>query len=162
VLALAAWPQDGRPDAPPARWITFAWALLWGGGAILQALPGNDSAAAAEHAIGSGSSSAPHWLAHLDTSAAWFSPHGLAVYGLTAVEALIGLAALAPKTARFSAAAGLALAAAIWLVPENFGQIPGGQVTEPNSAPLVALLGIALIAASAGASRFGLQRLFNR
>jgi len=68
------------------------------------------------------------------------------VYALIAVEALIGLAALVPRTVRFSAAAGIVLAAAIWLVPENFGQIPSGRATDPNSAPIIALMAIALIA----------------
>ena len=77
---------------------------------------------------------------------AWFTHHGGVLYALIAVEVLIGLAALVPRTVRFSAAAGIVLAAAIWLVPENFGQIPSGRATDPNSAPLIALMAIALIA----------------
>ena len=48
VLALAAWPRRDRPDVPPARWLTPAWA----GGAVLQALPANRSPAAVASAIG--------------------------------------------------------------------------------------------------------------
>ncbi len=166
VLALAAWPRDdgrpdvqparwpalawlrgGRSDVPPARWLAFTWAALWAGGAILQGLPVNNSGAAAGSAISGGASAVPGWLGNLDTSVgAWFTHHGGMVYALIAVEALIGLAALVPKAVRFSAAAGIVLAAAIWLVPENFGQIPSGQATDPNSAPLLALMAIALIA----------------
>ncbi len=165
VLALAAWPRDdgrldvpragwpslawlrsGRSDIPPARWLAFTWAALWAGGAILQGLPANDSGAATGSAI-SGASAVPGWLGSLDTSVgAWFTHHGGVVYALIAVEALIGLAALVPRTVRFSAAVGFVLAAAIWLVPENFGQIPSGQATDPNSAPLIALMAIALLA----------------
>jgi hypothetical protein len=147
VLALAAWPRDGRSDVPPARWLALAWAALWALGAILQVLPANDSGAAVGSAISSGASAAPGWLATFDNSVGtWFTHHGNAVGALIAVEALIALAALVPRTARISAAAGLVLAAAIWLVPENFGQIPGGQATDPNSAPLIALMAMALIA----------------
>ena len=147
VLALAAWPQDGRPDAPPARWLALAWVALWTLGAILQVLPVNASGAAAGSALSSGASAAPGWLASLDNSAAaWFTRHGGAVAALAAVEALIALTALFPKTTRISAATGLLLAAAIWLVPQNLGQIPTGQATDPNSAPLIALMAIALIA----------------
>jgi hypothetical protein len=148
VLALAAWPRDdGRPDVPPARWLAFTWAALWAGGAILQGLPANNSGAAADSAISGGASAVPGWLGTLDTSVgAWFAHHGGAVYALIAVEALIGLAVLVPKTALFSATAGLVLAAAIWLVPENFGQIPSGHATDLNSAPLIALTAIALLA----------------
>ena len=147
VLALAAWPRRDRPDAPPARWLTLAWVALWAGGAVLQALPANRSPAAVASAIGAGGSTAPPWLASLDSSvAAWFSHHGPAVYGLIVVEALVGLAALIPKGARPAAVAGLAVALATWIIPQDFGQILTGQATDPNSAPLVALMAIALIA----------------
>jgi hypothetical protein len=77
------------------------------------------------------------------------------VYALITVEALIALATLIPKTTRFSAAAGLVLAAALRLIPENFDQIPIGHATDPNSAPLIALMRLALIAASVGPARRG-------
>lgn len=158
VLTLAAWPRRGRPDAPPAGWLALAWAALWAGGAILQALPGNDSGAAVAGVISEGSDSAPHWLANADSSvAAWFSGHGAAVYALIAAEALIGLAALAPKGARPAAAIGVVLALAMWLVPQNFGQISTGQATDPNSAPLLALMGIALIASCSRSIRWPLR-----
>ena len=177
VLAFGAWPRDdgrphlrparwpalawlraGRPDVPPARWIAFPWAALWAGGAILQVLPVNDSGAAAGSAISGGASAVPGWLGNLDTSVgAWFTHHGVVVYALIAVEALIGLAALVPKTVRFSAAAGIVLAAGIWLVPENFGQIPSGHATDPNSAPLIALMAVALIASYSRSTGWSLR-----
>jgi hypothetical protein len=41
LLAVAAWPQrDGR-DEPPARWLPIAWAVLWVGGAVFEALAGD-------------------------------------------------------------------------------------------------------------------------
>ncbi|MGZ5978903.1 MAG: hypothetical protein ACXWNX_15780, partial [Isosphaeraceae bacterium] len=144
---LAAWPRRGRPDVPSSRSLVLAWVSLWAGGAILQALPGNNSGVAVASIIESSSTAAAHWLGTLDSSvAAWFSHHDAAVYGLIAVEALVGLAALAPKSARPSFAVGLLLAVAIWLVPQNFGQISSGQATDPNTAPLIALMGVALLA----------------
>jgi len=38
VLAAAAWPGE---DEAPARWLPFAWAVVWVGGAVFQALPQN-------------------------------------------------------------------------------------------------------------------------
>lgn len=169
VLALAAWPQDdrrpdvqaararslarllsGRSDVPPARWLALAWAALWALGAILQGLPASNSGTATGSAISHGADAVPGWLGNLDTSVGtWFTHHGGVVYALIAIEALIGLAALFAKTVRFSAAAGIGLAVGIWLVPENFGQISSGQATDPNSAPLIALMGIALVASHA-------------
>jgi hypothetical protein len=46
VLALAAWPQRDRPDEAPARWLRLAWAVLWIGGAVFQALPGQNTGTA--------------------------------------------------------------------------------------------------------------------
>ena len=158
VLALAAWPRRGRPDVPSSRSLVLAWVSLWAGGAILQALPGNNSGAAVASIIESSSTAAPHWLATLDSSvAAWFSHHDAAVYGLIAVEALVGLAALAPKSARPGFAVGLLLAVAIWLVPQNFGQISSGQATDPNTAPLIALMGVALLAGRGRSIRWPLR-----
>jgi hypothetical protein len=158
VLALAAWPLDGRSDIPPARWLALAWAATWALGVILQVLPVNDSGAATGSAISSGASTVPGWLATFDNSAgAWFTHHGGAVAALIAVEALIALAALVPRTARISAVAGLVLAAAIWLVPENFGQILSGQATDPNSGLLIALMGAALLSAGGAGIRLPLR-----
>jgi hypothetical protein len=55
VLALAAWPQRDRPDEAPARWLRLAWAVLWIGGAVFQALPGQNTGTA----IGARSPRAP-------------------------------------------------------------------------------------------------------
>jgi hypothetical protein len=40
LLAAAAWPHRDRPTEPPAEWLPIAWAVLWLGGAVLQALAG--------------------------------------------------------------------------------------------------------------------------
>jgi hypothetical protein len=40
LLAAAAWPRRDRPTEPPADWLPIAWAVLWVGGAVLQALAG--------------------------------------------------------------------------------------------------------------------------
>jgi hypothetical protein len=42
VLALAAWPSRDPSQQAPACWLPLAWAVLWIGGAILQALPGQN------------------------------------------------------------------------------------------------------------------------
>src|SRR5438105_6566472 len=38
LLALAAWPRRGRSDIAPARWLPYAWAVLWIGAAVDQVL----------------------------------------------------------------------------------------------------------------------------
>jgi hypothetical protein len=113
LLAAAAWPHRDRPTEPPADWLPVAWAVLWVGGAILQALAGDLTA---------------------NTVA------------LVTAEALIGLAALHPNGRPFAAAAGFIFALTMWVVSQDLGGLYTGQATDPNSAPLIALMAVALLA----------------
>jgi hypothetical protein len=148
LLALAAWPRREPSREAPARWLPLAWALLWIGGALFQALPGQNTGRAIAGALGSAAAGAPRWLDRLDTSAgAWIGHHGTpVVVALVAVEALIGLGALQRRSRAVAAAAGLALTIAIWVVGQDLGQLYSGQATDPNTAPLIALLAVALLA----------------
>jgi hypothetical protein len=144
VLALAAWPRRDPSHEAPARWLPLAWAALWVGGAVFQALPGQNTGTAVAAAI---NSSAPGWLGRLDASVAgWATHHGTAVVvALVAAEALIGLAALHRRTRTLAVAAGLVLALAIWLVGQDLGQLYSGQATDPDTAPIIVLLAIAML-----------------
>ena len=144
VLALAAWPRRDPSHEAPARWLPLAWAVLWVGAAIFQALPGQNTGAAVAGAIPQG---APGWVGRLDASVAgWTTHHGTAVVvALVVAEALIGLAALHRRSRGPALAAGFVLALAIWVVAQDLGQLYSGQATDPNTAPLVALMAIALL-----------------
>jgi hypothetical protein len=144
VLALAAWPQRDPSEEAPARWLPLAWGVVWVGGAVFQALPGQDTGTAVAGAINSG---APGWLGRLDASVAgWTTRHGTAVVvALVVTEALIGLGALFRKSRGPAVAAGFLLALAIWVVGQDFGQLYSGQATDPNTAPIIALLAIAIL-----------------
>jgi hypothetical protein len=146
VLALAAWPRRGRSDVPPARWLPLAWAVLWIGAAVLQALPMNNTGADVSSAILT--FGGPDWLASFQASlAGWVSHHGVAaVVALVAVEALIGLAALSRRTVAVSAAVGLLALLAIWVVGQDFGQLYTGQATDPNTALVATVMAGALLA----------------
>jgi hypothetical protein len=150
VLALAAWPRRGRSDVRPARWLPLAWATLWIGAAVLQVLPMNNTGADLSSALVANGS--PSWLAGLQSSlAGWITHHGtLSVVLLAAAEALIGLAVLYRRTLAVAVAAGLLLALAIWVIAQNFGALYTGQATDPNTAPLVMLMAVALLAGYAG------------
>jgi hypothetical protein len=152
VLAAAAWPK-GTSDQAPARWLVWAWALLWVGSAALQLLPGQNSGPALAGLLTDAAGQAPHWLAPLDTSVAnWASQIGaLAVSGLATAEFLIGVAALSRKTRTWALTVGLILSIAIWVIGQDLGQLYSGQATDPNSAPLIALMAVALLARSGNA-----------
>jgi hypothetical protein len=150
VLAAAAWPRSGTSERAPAAWLVPAWALLWLGAAIFQLLPGQNSGPALESSLTSSASAAPHWLASLDTSVGGWAGRngGLAVAALAATEFLVGVGALSRKTRNWAAAAGLVLSIAIWVIGQDLGQLYSGQATDPNSAPLIALMAVVLFARS--------------
>jgi hypothetical protein len=147
VLALAAWPPSDPSHEAPAGWLPLAWAVLWVGGAIFQALPGQNTGTAVAGAINSG---APGWLGRLDASvAAWTTRHGtLVVVALVVAEALIGLGALYRKSRGPAVAAGFVLALAIWVIGQDLGLLYTGQATDPNTAPIIALMAIAILGSS--------------
>ncbi len=149
VLAAAAWPRRDSSREGPARWLPFAWAGVWVGAALFQALPGQNTGGAVASALTAGASGAPGWLANLDSSVGtWAATHGLLlVLVLVAAEILIGVGALARRTRTPAVALGLALTLAMWVMGQDLGALYTGQATDPNSGPLLALMGITLLVA---------------
>jgi hypothetical protein len=153
ILGVAAWPRKGRSDIPPARWLALAWAGLWLLGAVFQALPANNGVASVAGMIRGGAAGGPGWLVSIDDGVAgWIGGHGSGVVvALIAAEAAIALAALIGFATRdrtivkVSAVAGLVIAVAIWIVGQDIGQLYSGQTTDPNTAPLLVLMAIALL-----------------
>jgi hypothetical protein len=56
ILAAAAWPDRDASRESPAPWLPFAWAAVWVGGAVFEAMPhhGNAALAVAEYLVGVG------------------------------------------------------------------------------------------------------------
>jgi hypothetical protein len=107
ILAAAAWPGADERVAP---WLPLAWAAVWVGGAVLEAVPANGGSDL-----------------------------------LVIVEYLVGVGALFRSTRALAAATGLALAVAFWVSSQAFGQLFGGQATDPNTGPVLALFAVALM-----------------
>jgi hypothetical protein len=129
--------------------LPLAWAVLWVGGAVFQALPGQNTGPAVASAISTGGGGAPAWLGRLDASVAgWATQHGTAVVvALVVSETLIGLGALHSRSRGPAVAAGFVLALAMWVVGQDLGQLYSGHATDPNTAPVIALMAIALLGA---------------
>jgi hypothetical protein len=147
VLAGAAWPRQDRSREGPAAWLPFAWAVLWVGAAVFQALPGQNTGTAVASSLTGGTSGAPAWLTSLDNSVGtWAGHHGLLlVIVLVAAEALIGVGVLARRTRTPAVAVGLALTVALWVMGQDLGALYTGHATDPNTGPMLALMAIALL-----------------
>jgi hypothetical protein len=150
LLACAAWPRRDASREGPAPWLPFAWAVLWVGAALFQALPGQNSGTAVASALTEGSSEGPAWLGTLDKSVGtWGGRHGLLVVTLlVAAEALIGVGALARRTKTPAVALGLALTLTLWVLGQHLGALYTGQATDPNSGLVLAFMATALLAGS--------------
>jgi hypothetical protein len=155
VLAAAAWSRRDASGEGPAPWLALAWAVLWVGAAVFQALPGQNSGTAISSALTEGSSEGPAWLASLDKSVgAWATHHGLLlVTVMVAAEALIGIGALTRRSRAPALALGLGLALALWVLGQHLGALYTGQATDPNSAPLIALMAVVLLPRSRDSAR---------
>jgi hypothetical protein len=153
VLALAAWPRPAGAaavDRPP-RWTAAAWAALWLGGAVLQLLPGRDTNASIAMSLAMNTSGAPAWFAQIGAHLAALVPgSGVAiVVDLVVLQAFAGAGALRASRVRLAAViVGCGLALVFWVAGQGMGQVWSGLATDPGTAPLVVLLGVAVLGAA--------------
>jgi hypothetical protein len=119
ILAAAAWPSRDGADDGPAPWLPYAWAVVWEGAAVFQALPGQS----------------------------WAASHSaVLVTLLVAAEYAIGVGALAHKTRTPAVALGLALTLVFWVLGQDLGALDTGHATDPNAGVPMALMAVALLA----------------
>jgi hypothetical protein len=141
---LDAGAGRGAPPERPIRSGAAAalWAALWAGQAVLfvpwvfpsrQLLTANLEETALD---------APSWLAHVEqvVSHAVAAEPTLTVVALAAVQVLVGLGVLLPRTRRSALVVGLLATAAFWVIGQAFGGILVAGGTDPGTAPLLALL----------------------
>jgi uncharacterized membrane protein YwaF len=165
-------------EREPAYWLAIIWAILWIGGAIFQLLPGQNSVSDLGSMIIGNASRAPGWLATIDAHAANFvnsfgtatrsmagmhmttlqmaqmstrsgSGYGLILF-VAVVQSLIGLAIFMPRYGlrKFAIAAGILVSLGFWVVGQSLGGYYTGLATDPNTAPLLILLGVAILGCS--------------
>lgn len=148
ALIVSPWAGGKAGGRRPARLAAMAWASLWVGGAVLQLLPGCDTNACLRMALAMNTSGAPAWFAAIGNHLSALVPStGVSIVAdLAALQAMVGLGALRPGRVRTAAVvAGIGLAAAYWVAGQDMGQFWSGISTDPNSGPLVALLGLAVL-----------------
>lgn len=183
VLAIAVLPK--KNDESPAFWLPIFWAIIWMVGAIYQLLPGQKTASDLSSMILNNSSSAPNWLASIDIHAVNIinkishlpqtaSMHMSAlqmsrmqtqtssgewiIIILFIIQLAIGLLVLQPGLYRRTAVAlGIILLVIFWVIGQSLGGYFTGLATDPNTAPLIILLGIAIL----GCNQVKIKRLFS-
>jgi hypothetical protein len=148
LLAVLLWPAARLPAAPYVaaravgpRLARASWLALWTGLAVLAVLPASRTPAATIAAMAPGQ---PAWLAWIDTHAATaLLHHGpQAAIVLATAFALVALAPCLPgRAARPLIVLALAVSVILWLA-QGLGGILIGSATDPNTAPLLALLAL--------------------
>ena len=154
LLAVLLWPTRPRdPDRdvrcrPVDRQATAArlvWVVLWGGLAYFTIKPSSRAPQALHDTIAGQASGEPSWIQVIDRNVSHLlAHHGLEVsiiFAIVLSVVAVGVFLPAPG-ARIMLGLALLVAAAIWVVGENFGTIFSRAATDPNSGPLLALLAI--------------------
>ena len=153
ILAVLLWPTKESTDgmfvaAKPigATAAKVLWFVLWGGMAALN-LESASLTAQSVHSIVDGMGSGqPSWLNALITGFTNLSDHngvafsivGSVILGLIAIGVFLPLPIL-----RVVVIAALVVSAFIWVIGEALGSVFGGQGTDVNSGPLLALIALA-------------------
>ena len=163
ILALAVLPSRKYKNTVerPAYWLPIVWAIAWIGGSLLQLQPNQRSTEAVSSMVSGMSDGAPGWLASLDMHTANFiNGHGFSfIVFLLAVQVIIGALVFFPGALRKLAVwFGILMALSIWLFGENLGEFYTGRATDPNSGPLLILLGVAVL----GCSNYDFRKLWQK
>ncbi len=160
LLAVLLWPtdRDGPFEAARAVGTTTArvlWLLLWGGLAYFTLQPAVTGPQDMNSMIAGMAQGQPDWLGAIIKHAAVLVAHrGMAASVVLAVVlAVIAVGVLLPRPlARALIVVALVVATVIWVVGEALGGVFGGQGTDPNSGPLLALTALAYWPAATGRS----------
>lgn len=144
VLGIMAWPGlSPRIGDAIGR---VAWLMAWCGGALLELQTINHLPAVPGAQIYNGRFGEPGWLAWLNASAGRLigrrGTEFAVALGVTA--ALVGIGVWWPGTRRAAVTVGIVLAGLLWVFGQDLGTIATGHGTDPNTGPLLILLGLVL------------------
>jgi hypothetical protein len=118
-----------------ALWVSFAWEALE---------PVNRAPSALHDMLTGMTPGEPAWLKSIDNVAARLVGDRGTEFSiaLAIVFAVIAVAIFVPALFRPGLILAVILAAMIWIFAQNLGEIATGEATDPNSAPLLALLAL--------------------
>jgi hypothetical protein len=125
----------------------FVWSGFWLLSAVLWLFPANRGAGAIASTVSNAANGQPGWFAHFETSVANALPHGGSPlpWILAALSVVIAAGPWLSRRPQPFLAAGIALEALFWVTGMAFGGMLTGMGTDPNVAPLVALLAFSML-----------------
>ena len=124
----------------------LVWSGFWTLSAMLWLFPANRAPGSIGGALRTAASGEPSWYAHFEISLANATPHGSALPWVFAVVSL--LIAVGPLVSRRPLpflAAGVVVQGVFWVTGMAFGAVMTGMGTDPNVAPMIALLAFAMV-----------------
>lgn len=144
ALGLVAWPGL---QASTARAVARGlWCAVWCGWGVLWYLPANRAPGGVRDAIAASALNAPTWLhGMLAAVARVVGMGGLGLAALAATVCVVVGAGVATRRPLPFVAVGIVLATLAWVVGQSAGGLSTGQATDPNTGPLVVLLGAVLL-----------------
>ncbi len=156
LIALIAWPRGAGPSSATNaagqgllgdRGTRAVWVVLWVTGAVLILLPPNRGRGAIASTIAAAAAGEPQWLRGLQLPVAHLlAGQGAALaLGLGVLQLAIGLGVLLRSARHLALGAGALLAVAFWVLGQSLGGILTGAGTDPNTGPLLVLLGATLV-----------------
>jgi hypothetical protein len=151
AMTVSPRPEKNVKDQRPAWWAAVAWAVLWLGGTLLQVLPGSDTNASISMSVAMNASGAPAWFAAVDDHLSALVPYnGVSIIiDLVVLQALVGIGVLMGRRTRLAAVIlGIGLSLVYWVAGQHIGQFWSGITTDPNTAPVMMLLGVTVLGAT--------------
>jgi hypothetical protein len=153
LLAVILWPTErstagsfvaSQPVGAMASKVV--WLVLWGSLAALNLQPVHLASGAVHDMVSGMGEGQPAWLKALIDGFASLSEHN-GILLMTVGTIILGLIAIgifaAPTITRGVVVAAIVVSAFIWLIGEAAGAVFGGQSTDVNSGPLLALIALA-------------------
>ena len=161
VIGLLVWPRQSKGDEVQPGIASsasasgplgsgaplLAWSGFWTLSAVLWLFPANRAPGSISSTIQNASSGQPSWYAHFEASVANALPHGTSALAwvLAAVSLLIAAGPLVSRRPVPFLAAGVVLQGIFWVTGMALGGVLTGMGTDPNMAPLIALLAFAMV-----------------
>ena len=149
IISMAVLPSRNNDNqGRPANWLAYVWMTIWLGSVPL-ILWSQTTYRGLSSMLLSMTKGAPGWLAHLDKSSGTYvaSTGNWFILFIIILSLVAGFMVILPGYYFRLAAVcvGIILSLAYWIVGQNLGTFYSGIATDPNTGPLLILLGIAIL-----------------